>query len=1063
MTDFVYLLELNPRDPSTNVATRMGFSTGGADAPVYDGLLWKPGLITALNFRGTVNGLPSGGTCAIAIGAGDREALKAYRWDNSIARVYRAAASVPGMSAIGAFTLIRKARVRDVTWNRDVFTVQLSDAAWVTGLAVQTTAFLGTGTYEGPATLKGKLKPLAFGTCHQAAPVLIDPTNMVYQVHERRVSSIAVYDNLVPLTIFSVADVYTASPRVPGAAYVDLARGVFRLGAPAAGKVTCDVVGEADTAAGGFVGNALQIVQRLLSWKGGLAAGDIDSTTLNALNTSRPWACGIYIPEGAGNVWDYCVELAASVDCWLSVNALDQVTGGLRGFGTSLGSIDDFRRQGTQRVQSDPPSWRQRVGYDRAFEVTPVADGFDATTQGRNLQPNGDFSAGDGYGSYRVAGWTSLHVSPLFAGPWYSLTDRSVDPPWGKADSPTRAMILAQCTSTGQSVEYVSEDFIPVDTAKAWTLEGWFMGASGTPRGYLGIYCYDAAKAQIGAGPIYIAANNVTFALAVWQQYWGTIGPGQANAFPAGTAFVKIRALPIWQVVGSSYMGRVGFHEGTRPLTWDSVQAGATSPDASEIARAAADEGIVPNGNFGLGLRGWDVASGTPPSGAWRWVDDTANGSASALLVGYAAGVNYAVGSKTFRLYEGRKYKVRLRARRVTLGGPAQKGFRLTFLMKSAFALKINSGNYDQFNQFILDSASVVTGAYAWYDFEYTVPTGMSWGTILAENWSPAQAITEGFYVDQIEVTPFAAAAQWGADVTANNQSQGTLILDTRAVNGSPASYPVGKTTEFKQRATVGAPGVATYGTLVTDKPYVDNTGGHATQMFLSSDGIFARRAGNSDVAWGAWTTVFNSLNKPSITNLDLAGQFSAALANNYFAAAAIGYALIGSVDAATITVGQLVAAQIAANQISTGHLTANSVTLGPSASFGPGGSFLLTSTWHTFCSVVCNIDDVNAFMQPFIAATYDMAVGSGETIDIQWRMNDVSAGVLVGAPASLTPRMTAASATNASAIRQGAFNLVRPPFAGLGRTFEVQMSDQGTGSNVTVTGLDYVQMIHRR
>lgn len=100
-----------------------------------------------------------------------------------------------------------------------------------------------------------------------------------------------------------------------------------------------------------------------------------------------------------------------------------------------------------------------------------------------------------------------------------------------------------------------------------------------------------------------------------------------------------------------------------------------------------------------------------------------------------------------------------------------------------------------------------------------------------------------------------------GAGKPIDNAGQ---VLDTRNQNNAPSSYSVGVTDEFKTRSVIGAPGSANYGGLRTVKPWVDNNGGYATQYFYSADGTFKRTAGCSDSAWGAWTTSYDEVNKPS-------------------------------------------------------------------------------------------------------------------------------------------------------------------------------------------------------
>ena len=99
---------------------------------------------------------------------------------------------------------------------------------------------------------------------------------------------------------------------------------------------------------------------------------------------------------------------------------------------------------------------------------------------------------------------------------------------------------------------------------------------------------------------------------------------------------------------------------------------------------------------------------------------------------------------------------------------------------------------------------------------------------------------------------------------------------------------------------------------------------------------------------------------------------------DNFFTTAAIGHAYIGSVDAATITVGQLVANQIAAGAITTLKLNGEAVVTPRSANNAPIGIYL---------DVACQ---VTAF-----AAVFFNAQGSAWTPTARIRMDGSEAGFI--------------------------------------------------------------------
>ncbi|UYY77489.1 hypothetical protein [Sphingomonas sp. R1] len=111
-----------------------------------------------------------------------------------------------------------------------------------------TLEYAGTGSAEGPASLKGKLKPYAFGNCQNVEPVLIDPARWIYQVHGYgAVQGITPYEYaqaLDPAKNKGDASDYPTLANLslaPGEWATCAAQGMFRFGGAPSKKVTADV------------------------------------------------------------------------------------------------------------------------------------------------------------------------------------------------------------------------------------------------------------------------------------------------------------------------------------------------------------------------------------------------------------------------------------------------------------------------------------------------------------------------------------------------------------------------------------------------------------------------------------------------------------------------------------------------------------------------------------------------------------------------------------------------------------------------------------------------------
>ena len=136
-----------------------------------------------------------------------------------------------------------------------------------------------------------------------------------------------------------------------------------------------------------------------------------------------------------------------------------------------------------------------------------------------------------------------------------------------------------------------------------------------------------------------------------------------------------------------------------------------------------------------------------------------------------------------------------------------------------------------------------------------------------------AATITNRLYADSSFATPDAIVKniQFGP-LSSNNWSAigGTSkpldnsgkVIDLGAGSGPgqrnsddpPSYYPVGKTLQFKWAASLGMPR-STWGTLETNRPYGDSTGGTTTQWFYGDTGeTWKRYANNAASTWSAWT-----------------------------------------------------------------------------------------------------------------------------------------------------------------------------------------------------------------
>lgn len=156
----------------------------------------------------------------------------------------------------------------------------------------------------GDSPNAGRLLPLCFGECHNISPLLIDPSNHVYQVHQGAIERlIEVRDNGVPVTV---------TP--------DLSAGKFTLTKQDAGQITVSAQGKTP-----YTNTVPGIIRALVTQYGTpderFTEDDIDAVNFAAFEAANPAPVGKFLGD-RGNVFQVCQELAASLGAQLVVSRL---------------------------------------------------------------------------------------------------------------------------------------------------------------------------------------------------------------------------------------------------------------------------------------------------------------------------------------------------------------------------------------------------------------------------------------------------------------------------------------------------------------------------------------------------------------------------------------------------------------------------------------------------------------------------------------------------------------------------------------------------------------------
>lgn len=262
--------------------------------------------------------------------------------------------------------------------------VGLRDNGYLLDVALQPVGYAGTGGPAGPPEIKGLPVPQLYGLCRNVRPVLVDPANLVFQVHDRRIAAVrAVRDRGAPLTAPGTdhpdwASLVSAAI-APGTFHTCLALGLFRVAfLGGQGQVTADVEGDA---AGGYVSDTAGIVRRILLDRGAVPAEELDGASFAALGSELPGTIGWYVTEpltvaqACGVLMGHCAgHWGARRDGRIAVGRLAPPAPSAVRLDAShvAGEVERLRLP----ASIDPPNRRRRVGYRRNWTVQ--TDGFAA-------------------------------------------------------------------------------------------------------------------------------------------------------------------------------------------------------------------------------------------------------------------------------------------------------------------------------------------------------------------------------------------------------------------------------------------------------------------------------------------------------------------------------------------------------------------------------------------------------------------------------------------------------------------------------------------------------------
>lgn len=226
---------------------------------------------------------------------------------------------------------------------------------------------------DGTADIAGKAVPRLYGTVFNIAPVLVNTSKLIYQVHDGAIASIPnVYDAGLALArgadYSSVADMEANAPTA-GQYRVYLAGGYFRLGSSASGQLTCDA--QAGTPA---QRTCAQILKQI-ALDMGVASADINAASVAALDALNSAECGIWIADDTHAITamdNVAQSIGASFGFdrlgTFTVSRLD-VPAGAPMMTLDASSIIDIDRERSNDANKGIPSYRMVLTYSKNYTI----------------------------------------------------------------------------------------------------------------------------------------------------------------------------------------------------------------------------------------------------------------------------------------------------------------------------------------------------------------------------------------------------------------------------------------------------------------------------------------------------------------------------------------------------------------------------------------------------------------------------------------------------------------------------------------------------------------------
>lgn len=302
----------------------------------------------------------------VLIASGAFPGVERYDWAGASCRLQRLSG--------GSLVDVQLMQVESFASEAMILGLRLRAASELYDAEVLRARYAGTTGAEGGADLRGQLKPWVFGRALNVEPVFINQIDNVFQVSGygpvQAISSVYERGSSFGASVgdFATYAALVAATIPPGRWATCLAQGMFRLGAPPAGVITCDVDGDST---GGFLRRTGAILSEIANRIG--LVDKVSSTSMTALDTAVARNVNIVIREQTSFI-ELAQRMLAPCNAVASVGLSGRLIASRVSFGAEQFTLDAQGREmppvlGMARQNTSAPYKRVQMGAARSWRV----------------------------------------------------------------------------------------------------------------------------------------------------------------------------------------------------------------------------------------------------------------------------------------------------------------------------------------------------------------------------------------------------------------------------------------------------------------------------------------------------------------------------------------------------------------------------------------------------------------------------------------------------------------------------------------------------------------------